>query len=74
MIKPFAFEELLARFEALLRRGTPDRRMPDDMVIADLRRKLAYRADRELGLTATEFALLGFLAKNHGQSSAAWKF
>lgn len=68
MTKPFAFAELLARIEALVRRrgvvdATP---ATGTLTVADLRidlaRKVVTRDDDDLGLTATEFALLHFLA------------
>lgn len=73
--KPFAFEELLARLEALLRRAdagsTPAEPAPTEIRVGELRldlaRKTAQRGERELGLTATEFALLRFLAENAGR-------
>jgi two-component system, OmpR family, response regulator MprA len=58
LVKPFAYEELLARVRALLRRTTP----PDHLRFADLRlepaSRSAWRGDRALELTATEFDLL----------------
>jgi DNA-binding response OmpR family regulator len=71
MTKPFAFQELLARLEALLRRaGLGGAHAPSERVIGDLRldlaRKAAFRGGRELGLTATEFALLQYLAEHAG--------
>jgi DNA-binding response OmpR family regulator len=73
--KPFAFEELLARLEALLRRAdagsTPPEPAPTEIRVGELRldlaRKAAWRGERELELTATEFALLRFLAENAGR-------
>lgn len=69
MTKPFAFDELLARLRALLRRA-PRPGADDEICIADLRldvaRKRAERAGRDLRLTATEFALLHCLASNPG--------
>ncbi|MDO5758309.1 MAG: response regulator transcription factor [Rhodobacterales bacterium] len=68
MTKPFAFEELLARIEVLLRRGGNGPTVREEMVVADLRvdtvLKTAQRGGRELNLTATEFALLGYFMKN----------
>lgn len=68
--KPFAFGELLARLEALVRR-TDAGELSSDLVIDDLRLdyslKAAYRAERSLALTATEFSLLRFLAENAGK-------
>lgn len=69
--KPFAFEELLARLEALLRRSDPPEPAPTEIRVGelwlDLARKTASRGDRALGLTATEYALLRFLAENAGR-------
>jgi len=58
LVKPFAYEELLARVRALLRRSTPG----DHLRFADLRLEPsvrgAWRGDRSITLTATEFDLL----------------
>lgn len=58
LVKPFAYEELLARVRALLRRTTPT----DHLRFGDLRlepaSRAAWRGDRALELTATEFDLL----------------
>lgn len=58
LVKPFAYEELLARVRALLRRTTP----PDHLRFGDLRlepaSRAAWRGERRLDLTATEFDLL----------------
>jgi two-component system response regulator MprA len=67
--KPFALDELLARVRALLRRATYD--TPDrELVVTDLRideaARRAWRGDRELALTKTEFDLLQFMARNAG--------
>ena len=58
LVKPFAYEELLARVRALLRRTTPS----DHLRFGDLRlepsSRTAWRGERQLDLTATEFELL----------------
>lgn len=70
MTKPFAFAEMLARLEALLRRAPAHNVLPEDVVVGDLHidpvRKTATRAGRDLELTATEFALLQYLAEHAG--------
>ena len=70
MTKPFAFEELLARLDALLRRAPIGTAIPAEIVVDDLHldpvRKTATRGGRDLDLTATEFALLHFLALRAG--------
>ena len=69
--KPFALDELLARTRALLRRATAElptgeaRITAFDLVVDELARK-AWRGDRELELTKTEFDLLAYLARNAG--------
>ncbi len=67
--KPFAFDELLARIRALLRRRD---RMPDLMVSQgdvsiDLATHRVRRAGRALDLTAKELALLTFFLRHPGQ-------
>jgi two-component system response regulator MprA len=58
LVKPFAYEELLARVRALLRRSGPH----DDLRFADLllepASRGAWRGKRSMTLTATEFDLL----------------
>ena len=58
LVKPFAIQELLARVRALLRRTRP----PDHLRFGDVRlepaSREAWRGERPLDLTATEFALL----------------
>jgi two-component system, OmpR family, response regulator len=69
LTKPFSFDELLARVEALLRRQAtlPERR---ELEIGDLRVDLdaraASRAGRRLDLTPREFKLLACLAEHAG--------
>jgi two-component system response regulator MprA len=71
--KPFALEELLARLRALLRRAAGGGADPDDptLVAGDLRvdpsGREAWRADRELGLTKTEFDLLELFVRHPRQ-------
>ena len=66
--KPFDFGELLARLRALLRRHHESANSPvvvGDLVI-DTRRHAVHRGEREIPLTAKEFALLLYLARNAG--------
>jgi two-component system OmpR family response regulator len=70
LTKPFAFGELLARIEALLRRGSqPD--VTTRIRIADLELDLlgrkVTRAGTDIDLTSKEFQLLEFLARRAGQ-------
>src|SRR5918911_1649526 len=69
LTKPFSFRELLARIRALLRRDSQLR--PDVLEIADLQvdsgSHRVSRANREVPLTAKEYALLEYLARRAGQ-------
>jgi two-component system OmpR family response regulator len=60
LVKPFSFEELLARLRALVRRAPAER--PAIVGVADLRldpaARRAWRGEVELDLSAQEFALL----------------
>jgi DNA-binding response OmpR family regulator len=66
LTKPFEFGELLARLRALLRR--PNELRPSRIVVGDLEldtaSQTAKRRNRSISLTAKEYALLEFLARN----------
>ena len=69
LTKPFSFRELLARIRALLRRESqlrPDILEIEDLVV-DVASHRVSRADREVQLTAKEYALLEYLARRAGQ-------
>jgi len=70
LVKPFELEELLARIRALVRRSVPG----EDhgvLEVADLRLDTrahqAWRGDREVQLTRTEWQLLEYLLSHAGQ-------
>jgi two-component system copper resistance phosphate regulon response regulator CusR len=67
--KPFAFEELLARVEALSRR--PHAIAPPILEVADLRidtgRHEVARAGTPVELTPKEYSVLEYLARNAGR-------
>jgi two-component system OmpR family response regulator len=69
LVKPFAFDELLARLRALVRRGGAER--PAVLEAGDLRldpaTRQASRAGVEIPLSAKEFALLETLMRRPGQ-------
>jgi len=66
LAKPFAFAELVARVRALLRRPSQDRGA--EIVFADLRldpvAHKVWRGDKEIILTAKEYALLEYFMRN----------
>ncbi len=70
LVKPFAFSELLARIQALIRRAnsmsSPTTIKVDDLVI-DLVRKRVSRAGKAISLQPKEFALLEYLMRNAGR-------
>jgi len=69
LIKPFSFEELLARIRALLRR--PRVLIPEVLRVRDLTldtsSRRVFRGDREILLTSKEFAILEYLMRNANQ-------
>jgi two-component system, OmpR family, response regulator MprA len=72
--KPYDLDELLARIRALLRRsgfGSDDAEQPaGELVLGDLRLdtsgRRAFRGEREIQLSKTEFDLLALLVANRG--------
>jgi DNA-binding response OmpR family regulator len=69
LVKPFAFDELLARLRAVIRRryqSTTNITRVGDLVIDSTARAVS-RAGRGISLSAREFALLEYLALRRGQ-------
>jgi len=69
LVKPFAFSELTARIQAVLRRGQVVSQ--DELRVADLEVNFfahkATRAGRHLELTPKEFSLLSLLMRRRGE-------
>jgi two-component system OmpR family response regulator len=67
LTKPFAFSELLARVQALIRRSSQIT-SPDELEVADLRLNIqtrkVYRDKAEIDLQPLEFSLLEYLMRN----------
>jgi two-component system OmpR family response regulator len=70
LVKPFAFSELLARTQALLRRANqiaePTTLKVEDLSLDVVKRKV-FRGEREIDLQQREFALLEYLMRNAGR-------
>jgi two-component system response regulator MprA len=73
LVKPFAFEELLARVRALLRRQERRDESPEDLIyhFADLKldtsSRFAYRDNRRIELTTREYELLLLFIRHPNQ-------
>jgi two-component system copper resistance phosphate regulon response regulator CusR len=69
LTKPFEFRELLARLRALLRRSGELRseKITISDLVLDTGAQTAKRAGRNITLTAKEYALLEYLARNAGR-------
>lgn len=67
LVKPFAFSELLARVQALIRR-TSSQEQPQELNIADLSlniiKRTVRRGGQKIDLQPKEFALLEYLMRN----------
>ena len=69
LVKPFAFEELLARIRVMLRRTTEH--TTDELTLGDLTVDLkshqVRRAGKSVELSGKEFAMLEYLMRNQGR-------
>jgi len=68
LTKPFAFEELLARIRAILRKknGAEATKLEVGDLSLDLHTHKVTRGGKEIELTAKEYALLEYLMRNSG--------
>jgi len=66
LTKPFAFEELLARIRALLRRGTSDTilKLKAGTLELDTQSHIVRRSGTEIILTPREYSILEYLLRN----------
>ncbi|HJB24988.1 MAG TPA: response regulator transcription factor [Firmicutes bacterium] len=68
LVKPFAFEELLARIRVMLRKPVTDRN--NILTVSDLslhvNTRRVFRKDREIQLSSKEYALLHYMMQNAG--------
>ena len=71
MVKPFHFNELIARIKVFLKRSDHKEQVPPVVHIHDITidniTKTVTRAGIEISLTPKEFSLLNLLAQNHGR-------
>ena len=69
LVKPFAFEELLARIRVMIRRQSDS--ASDEMTLADLTvdagKHSVTRGGKAIELSAKEFAVLEYLMRHQGQ-------
>lgn len=70
LVKPFSFDELLARVRALLRRQSEVRNpvLKLDDLVMDTASKTVQRGGKKLLLTSKEYALLEYLLRHQGQT------
>lgn len=67
LVKPFAFEELLARIDAVARRSAADPRLSHGPIEMDREAHRVWADGHEVDLTAKEFELLRCLLENAGR-------
>lgn len=69
LVKPFDFDELLARLRAIIRRGgeRASSKMTSGDLILDSASRYVERGGKEISLTAKEFDILEYLMQNKGK-------
>jgi DNA-binding response OmpR family regulator len=72
LVKPFSFDELLARLRALSRRNLPagsdNWELRVGHIVMDLKAHTIRRAEKAIELTRTEWDLLEYLLRHDGQT------
>lgn len=70
LVKPFAFDELLARIRVMLRKNSSAETKTNIVTVADLTVDLntqrVFRGDKEISLSSREFSILRYLCMNKG--------
>lgn len=69
LVKPFSFQELLARLRALVRRKNENRKSTLEIadLFVDLYSRKVTRGGREIDLSSKEFSILEYLMMNEGR-------
>jgi two-component system copper resistance phosphate regulon response regulator CusR len=71
IVKPFHFDELLARIKVFIKRADNAQETGEKIVVADMEidmsNKTVNRGGKNINLTAKEFALLVLLSRNKGK-------
>ncbi len=68
LVKPFSFDELVARINAITRRqvGSVGNVLAVEDLVMDLDKRLVTRGGKEIVLSSKEFSMLEYLMKNKG--------
>ena len=68
LVKPFAFDELLARIRAMTRKRAGNRKNQFSIadLTVDIERRTVYRSGEEITLLPKEFSLLEYMIRNQG--------
>ena len=83
MVKPFDFDELMARIRAITRRktGRAENTLRSGDLVMDRNARQVFRGDIEISLTSKEFEILEFMMQNPGTvlsrdklSSHVWNY
>jgi two-component system OmpR family response regulator len=73
LVKPFAFAELLARVQALIRRSTTpinaveETKLTYGDLVMDLEKREVFRQGKKISLQVKEFSLLDYFMRNPGR-------
>lgn len=68
LVKPFSFDELLARIRAMTRKraGSRSNQFSIDDLVVDIERRTVLRAGTEISLLPKEFSILEYMIRNQG--------
>ena len=68
LVKPFDFDELLARIRAMTRKcsGVKTNRFTLDDLVVDVEKRAVYRSEIEIQMLPKEFTLLEYMIRNQG--------